>query len=209
MNNNIGFKNIEGKIYKSYQQDGLWDIAIGLFFLVFGITMLFDYAWLIGVYIAIFIPAWKKLRTSIVSGRLGYVEFGAERKASEKMKMILFSIILFCSVLMGAVLAYAYSSSSEIAILFRRLGLIPFGIVLTTLTIIGGIFMEIRRFILYGVLILIFFIAGHIFHSDPEAYFILLGIIFLSAGMVILLRFLKRYPKQNKDLTDGTKVLGQ
>jgi len=208
MNNDIDLKKIENKVYKTYQQDGLWDIALGLFFLIFGITMLFDYAWMIGVYIAIFVPSWKKLRKTLISGRLGYVEFGAKRKQIEKTRLILFAIMLFCSVLMGSVFAFAYSSSNEIALFFRQLGLIPFGIVLTTLTIAGGILLEMRRFILYGVLILSFFIAGHLCNTDPPAYFIILGVVFLSTGLVILVRFIKRYPKQNKDLANGTKVLG-
>jgi hypothetical protein len=207
MQNDINLKKIEDKAYKTYQQDGLWDIALGFFFLSFGISILTEIAWALAICIPALAAAYANFRKSLIGRRLGYAKFGPERQAQEKTGRIIFLIAMFVSLFAGVLVSFAYSNSSPLALFIRKLELLPFGAVLTMVVIAGGSILQMRRFIVYGILIMVVFLASFFVNSDPAACFLLLGIIFLLSGVTILIRFLRRYPKQ-KDLTDGTEILG-
>ncbi|MCP4703825.1 MAG: hypothetical protein GY865_04370 [candidate division Zixibacteria bacterium] len=62
-----------------------------------------------------------------------------------------------------------------------------------------GALLGVYRFITYGVLVIVSFIAGHFLQAEPPAYMMILGMIFLIYGFILMIRFMKKYPKPPKD----------
>ena len=84
MNAQLDIKTLERKTYLRYHSDGLWDIFLALFFLAFAAAMLADFAYLMGIWPAIFIPSVIKVKKNFAQKRLGYVKFSAKREARER-----------------------------------------------------------------------------------------------------------------------------
>lgn len=201
----IDLKKIERKAYLSYHQDGLWDIFLGIFFLGVGIFMFLNTVYLMGGLIAVFVPGAIIIKKWLATGRLGYVKFGPGRQAQEKRSKAKLSMLLTLTMILGIITFYAFTGNSEWQTWIRNLGIIPFGFVLALVLGAVGLLFEMKRFVLYAGLILAVFIAGHLTDSDPPAYFMLLGIIFLIAGLVMLIRFLRKYPKPKGEVSSGVR----
>jgi hypothetical protein len=108
-------------------------------------------------------------------------------------------------MILGIITFYAYTGNSEWQISIRNLGMIPFGFVLSLILGAVGLLFQMKRFVVYAVLILAAFIAGQLTKSDLPALFILLGIIFLVSGLVMLIRFLRKYPKPKGQVSSGVR----
>ncbi|MGB2696367.1 MAG: hypothetical protein WBD28_00745 [Candidatus Zixiibacteriota bacterium] len=205
MKQDINLKEIERKAYLSYHQDGLWDIFLSIFFLGIGILMFFNTVYMMGALIAALVPGAIIIKKWFATSRLGYVKFAPQRKTQEKKGRAKLTIILSLTVILGLVNFMAFSGKAEWQTFIRNLGIIPFGFVLSLVLGAVGLLFEIKRFMVYAGLILAVFIAGHLTKSDPPALFILLGIIFLVVGLVMLIRFLQKYPKPKGQVSSGVR----
>lgn len=202
MEQNVNLEKIERKAYLSYHQDGLWDIFLGIFFLGMGILMFFNTIYLMGGLVALLIVA-IPIKKSFNSSRLGYVKFAPKRQTQEKMSRAKLTIILTFTAILGLVNFMAFSGNADWQIWIKNLGIIPFGFVLSLVLGAVGLFFEIKRFILYAGLILAVFIAGHLTNTYPPTYFILPGIVFLIVGLIMLIKFLHKYPRLKKEVPGG------
>jgi hypothetical protein len=198
----IDLESIEKKAYLAYHRDGIWDIFLGLFFLSTGIFMIYDQAYLMGAAPVIFYFAAFGLKRSFTRSRLGFVKFSRERQAREKQGRVKLSILLTITMLLGIVAFYAYTGDAGWQVWIRSLGLVSFGFVVALILSAVAILFGIWRFFFYALLILALFIAGHQLNSDPAAYFLSSGIIILLIGLVMLIAFIRKYPKpSSEDLT--------
>jgi hypothetical protein len=202
MEQDVDLKEIERKAYLSYTKDGFWDICLGLFFLLQGIA--FAVRWLAlmgtaGALIAVLVPTFMSLKKAIAVPRLGYVKFSPERQAKLKRGKLLLCVVLTFTALLGMVVFLAYSGQSSWKLLLRDLQLIPYGFVLAVAVGAVGFLFEIRRYLYYAVLILAAFIVGPTMNAKPDLYLIPLGVVFFVIGMVLMVRFLRRYPKSVRE----------
>ena len=202
MEQKVNLEKIELKAYLTYHQDGLWDIFLGIFFLGMGILMFFNTFYLMGGLVAL-VPVAIIIKKSFATRRLGYVKFAPKRKAQEKKSTAKLTIILSLTMVMGLINFMAFSGKAEWQTWIRNLGIIPFGFVLSLVLGAVGLLFEIKRFVVYAGLILAVFIAGHLTNTYPPTYFILPGIIFLIVGLIMLIRFLHKYPRLKKEVTGG------
>lgn len=208
MEQNVNLQKIERKAYLSYHQDGLWDIFLGIFFLGTGIFMFFNTIYLMGGLIAALVPGAMIIKKSFATGRLGYVKFAAKRQTQEKMSRTKLTIILTFTAMLGLVNFMAFSGNADWQIWIKNLGIIPFGLVLSLVLGAVGLFFEMKRFVIYAGLILAVFIAGHLTNTYPPTYFIVPGIIFFIVGLIMLIRFLHKYPRLKKEVTGGIQGQG-
>jgi hypothetical protein len=202
MEQDVDLKEIERKAYLSYTKDGFWDICLGLFFLLQGIA--FAVRWLAlmgtaGALIAVLVPTFMSLKKAIAVPRLGYVKFSPERQAKLNRGKLLLCVVLTFTALLGMVVFLAYSGQSSWKLLLRDLQLIPYGFVLAVAVGAVGFLFEIRRYLYYAVLILAAFIVGRTMNAKPDLYLIPLGVVFFVIGMVLMVRFLRRYPKSVRE----------
>jgi hypothetical protein len=195
-------KSIERRVYLSYHGDGLWDLFLGLFFLGMGIFMILDQPYLMGALAAVVFPVANGIKKAITRPRMGYVEFSAERQAKQKRGKTKMSILLTFTMLLGLVLFMAYSVNAEWGDIIKSLGLIPFGLVLTLVISAVAAFFDLRRFYIYAALVLVMFITGHLLQTFPGIYFVLIGAIVTITGTIMLIRFLRKYPKAGEGAYD-------
>ena len=122
--NNTNLKEVEKKTYKSYHQDGLLDIFIGIYILLFGIGILLsttgDFnSWFLlpGIFPALMVPIWMSAKKRITITRIGYVKIG--NKGSNKIMAIFIGLTvaglaMFMLISFGSNLDWANAIKDQI-----------------------------------------------------------------------------------------------
>ena len=206
MTQNINLKELEKKAFRSYHEDGLWDIFLGLILMAIavsaflskiGVPELQTMIVLIGLEMVaiIFLIAGKK---HITVPRIGHVKFGAMRRAKlTKMRIVLALSVLFGLVALIAGVAMQGDSSgiNSPKVLF------PLGWMVNALIVFGlmAYFMDFPRLYIIGMLYAVTVpIAGALREfAEIDVGYIVFGIaaaIILVMGLVILSRFLRDHP---------------
>ena len=193
-------REVEKKTYMSYHQDGLLDIIIGLYALVFGIGIIgdkildFSFAVLMpGILIAIVLPIWIQAKRKITLPRIGYVNIGT--KGSNK----LFALLVGLSVaglgvfFLFTMMTFQNGRPEWIETILFQYGMIGTGL---GAAVIGSLFaytMGLKRLHGYGLLTLALFVSGY-FLSVPFEYLLLVaGSVIIASGAVLLARFIRKY----------------
>ena len=205
MSHTIDLKELEKKAYRSFFEDGIWDIYLGLMLLVIGggpalLALGASVMWAASAPLAaavlgmlIFYGGKKHLTVP----RLGAVQFGAARRLGRKKT----SLVLACSALVGVallVLAATRSLSSlglagvpTVAIIFAANCLVVFGL--------GAYYLDFGRLYVYGLLYAVPFPLAVVLAERWSAAAGFIVAYALSAapmmlvGSILLVRFLRRY----------------
>ena len=203
MENDRDFKELEQKVFRSYFNDGLWDIYGALILLGFGLTMVtgWDYLMLAFAVLAVLLLL---LRKRIVIPRLGQVKFSSERQTKMKRSTLIAMITLTFTMLIGVVFFLLFSTNSMPGWLDIWMGdhfLAAFGGILALLVAVAAYVVGVWRYYIYAALTFIAFILASILRpNDVEAIPILIaGGIILISGAVILTRFLRKYPLPSRE----------
>ena len=212
MTKKINLKEMEKKAWKSCFQDGLWDIFLGLILIGFGIAPFIEeitgVTYLISYIILLFLGyiLFYSGKKYITIPRIGNVKFGPKRK-SKKIKVV---IILAISVIFGLA-----------AISLTQTNLIPYNIDISIWGIIFAInalivfslmayYLDFPRLYIYSI-----FFAASIFIVETSSSHVgstydtvigfgMFGVVVVLVGLLHLTRFVRRYPLQREDITDGT-----
>jgi hypothetical protein len=194
---------MERKIFSSYFDDGLWDIYGGLIFLGFGLSMLTGLGFLIAVFAGVAISL-LLLRRQILLPRLGYVKFSAERQAKTKKQKLAAMIIGTITMILGIVFMVLFTTGAApdwLADWMEDNFLVAFGGFLALAVAVGAYLVGVWRYFIYaGIVFIAFIIASILRPQDLEGVVITAasGLVLLS-GIVILVRFLRRYPAGKED----------
>ncbi|MFX1590990.1 MAG: hypothetical protein ACFFC1_22875 [Promethearchaeota archaeon] len=210
--NVLDIKSLEKKVYRSFFEDGFWDIFIGMLLLGFGLTwtrIFFDIFEPLAIMIISII--WNTItfliyylgKKFITIPRIGIVKFGQKRKARQKK----LKIFLLINVLFGCVVF--------ILTFFGLLDFLAIGGSLTPLLIgliaytfpftIVAYFLEFNRLYIYALMGGFSFFLSDIIYSilgsplDSILGFGVPGGIIVVIGLVFLIKFLRNYPKPKKD----------
>ena len=189
----IDLKKIERKAWTSYLHDGLWDIFLGLLMLTGGIRALTDNAWFTLVILAsvLVIVVGKRL---ITTPRLGHVKFSPARKVKQHrlIAVIGISVIAMGVLLWLATLGVGLPKTASAPIVVILVALV-FGLI--------AYYMDFRRLYAYGLL---FAIAMALWETlgDPTGPIAssVSGGIALLIGLVMLIRFIRKYPKMAQEV---------
>ena len=161
--------------------------------------MLFEEMIIFIVFIPLLLISAVGIKKAFTRPRLGYAKFSPQRENKEKKNISNMVILFTFTALAGVVVFWGYTGDSDIHLWLRSLKLLPLGAVMAlSIGVIGALF-GIWRFVLYGILIFGLFLAGHFFQSDPQAYMILLGFIFFVTGLILMFRFIRKFPKQKEN----------
>ena len=199
-------KEVEKKTYMSYHQDGLIDILVGIYVLMFGSGILLltftDFGtWFVvspAIFPAIMIPVWISAKKRITMPRIGYVKFRS-RGANRLMAVFLGLMVSG----LGAFAVFTFASSQGWALTLRNLiisnGMIIIGIGAASISSLFAYTMGLKRLYAYGLLTLALFITGH-FITIPFGYFLLtIGLVIFINGFVLLMQFIRKYPLPQGD----------
>ena len=198
MTNRLALREIEKKAWFRTFEHGMWDIALGSMFMMFGLSILVDFAALTAIWVAALLPGCLQAGRRLVVPRIGHVQFRARRKqakgrltgvltATALMGLVAFMFMAW--ILKGDAPAWAQWISQHFVIF---IGLIWGGALAVT-----GWLVDFHRLYAYGGLMF----ASLLITDSVEGYHLgfsltIVGGLILLAGVILLIRFIRRYPKQ-------------
>jgi hypothetical protein len=205
--NETSLKEIEKKTYKTYHQDGLIDIFVGLYILLFGAGIfLRTYTefttWFIipAIFPSVMIPIWISFKRRITIPRIGYVKFGL-RSANKLMAVFLGLAVVGLGVFM--VFGFGGMMDQSWAVTLMDLivsnSMIIIGVSAFLLSSLFAYTMGLKRLYAYGLLTLIMFTIGHFIVTQFEYFPVIIGSAIIIYGLVLLRQFLRKYPLSRVD----------
>ncbi len=207
----LDLKSIEKKVYRSFFEDGFWDIFIGMLLLGFSLgwtRIIFDI--MEPLYILIISIIWNTItfliyylgKKFITIPRIGIVKFGQKRKARQKK----LKIFLLINVLFGCVVfILTFFGLLEILAIGGSLTPLLIGLISYTFpfTIIAY-FLQFNRLYIYALMGGFSFFISDVIYSilgsplDSIIGFGVPGGIIVAVGLIFLIKFLRKYPKPKK-----------
>ena len=198
MTQDINLKELEKKAWTSTFQDGIIDIGIGLILVVTTICQTFDdarfYLYPLFIVPVLFITAAKKY---ITTPRMGLVKFSRARNRKRYMLyLIMTASIVFLLIL-------------TVKGLFQQLPMTPVivGAIVFFIPCLIAYFLNFDRMYIYAVLFTLSFALNEITIANTGviasgAYaWLISGIIMIAIGVVYLVRFLRKYPLPEKEVS--------
>jgi len=187
----VSLKEIQRKVYMSFFQDGLWDILLGLFMLGWGLAILTDLAFLPGVtFIGLYFAVWG-VKKRLTYPRIGYARFSATSRRRTTAKFAIGGVAV---LLVGVMVAVLWGIGARPQWLADYFPLI-FNGMLAAIVCFIAYWARVNRFYLYAALVFL----GAVFHLwlgvRWEFGFIGAGGIIVLIGLVILITFLRKYPR--------------
>ena len=186
--------DIRREIYASYTEDGLIDLAIGIVIFGFGMFLMADMPWLVGMLGVIPLLLWYLGKRYLTSPRVGVFH----PPATMKKQFISFSFSMMALGLGAFVFFLVDAGSGKALIADHPLGL--FGLFLGVAISELGLAMKTNRLHLYGFLVFAAMAVGEILDKTIENIDVYLlsvisaGGIILVAGCIVLIGFLQKYP---------------
>jgi len=189
MPENVNMKQIQNSLYRSYAEDGLVDVAIGLVIFGFGALLLVEIPWLIALLGLIPLLVWYLGKHYLTSPRLGTFQ----PRASMNRKFRGFFVCLL-TIGLGVLLFFVLGSG----LAAHPLALL--GLVLALGISALGLLMKTNRLYYYAVLVFAAMAFGEALNpsiKENDTYLlavILAGGLILISGSMVLWRFLRTYP---------------
>jgi len=190
MNQSTG--SLERRAFRSFWSDGLLDLMLGLAILAVGLSWWQGMPVFGAVFPALCVSLWRPLRKRLVEPRMGYVEFTGERDL--KVRGFRFGLTAFFAgaVMLGAVIAMLWNREAiaQPADWVAALPLLLVGIPV----LLFALFTQCWRFVLYAAVTLLAGAQVVLQGDDPHLGLVASGIVVTICGVVVLGRFLARYP---------------
>jgi hypothetical protein len=213
MSEKLNLKELERKAWRSFFDDGLWDIYLGLLLALMGVSafmgnMELTEATHMGIYIGLLIVVmlgfWAAKRFITVP-RIGRVKFGTERRK----RRIKTSLVLFASVVFGFILFLVLGgvARGDISRALPWDVIVPAAWALNMLLVFGlmGYFLEFERLYFIGLVYAIVLPLDSILRKATELrivpyMFVIAGFIIIAVGVVYLIRFLRNYSVMQEEV---------
>jgi hypothetical protein len=217
MLNTIDLKQIERKAYRSTFEDGLMDMLLGAIIASTGIYMFrpdrgYSPINIIGM-VLIFVVLqglYQAAKKYITQPRIGQVKFGPARKHRRKtMAVILGVIVIFQLVLVGL---------TSLGWLIPALGEKLFGSIdgynseRLAVAALGSLFVGLPMLVMaymtdyprgYYIAILMALAVFLMVLTNQPIYSVIIGAIIILPGIVLFIRFLRKYPLPQGDQANG------
>lgn len=205
MKQQVDLKKIEQKAFSRSQQDGLMEFVMGVCLLAMS-TRLFSRV-LIGMFplaMLLFRPVLNAMRKRFTYPRAGFVKLVEDKPKDAIAGIALITLIVI------AVLAVAF-------ILFADVG--DFGLWLKWVPLWAGVVLAIMfvslaaksgtiRYYIFALWSVLYGLVLSILNFEPIEtgtllYFLAMGALLTPSGLVIFIRFLRKFPKPAEELNNG------
>ena len=196
-------REINRRLLLTLHQDGLFDILGGIIVIAFGLVPVLDETGLtpglrqviILLFYGLGVGSIFWLKQTITLPRTGFVRLLKRTSNRMSLVLLLFNVALF--------LLFAITFAFKIPLweLFGSYQLsVPLGMIFLIMLTVSGALLRAPRFYLYGILVFVSFVFfEHLTlkgivtnHGIPAAAFTSGGFI-LGTGIIILIRFIKKY----------------
>ena len=208
MSQNINLKEADRKIFSTSFDDGLLDIFLASFVLMFAVAPFLSRY--LGDFwsSAIFLPFWgalylilRWLRVHVVNPRIGTVKYGPIRRKKITAFIIVMLVLNILFLVLGLV---AFTIPSESGWRF----ILPFGAMVMILFSLGGYYLDLKRLYVYGLMLALAAPAGEWLyqtykvphHGYPVSYG-LSAMIILLVGLVKFTTLVRNNPLPPEDLS--------
>jgi hypothetical protein len=191
-------KQIQRKIYMSYFQDGLWDILLGIFLIGWGLMVTFDFVAVMGgIWVAVYFIV-LGLKRWLTYPRAGYIKITEARR--QQIRMVILGAVLFL-LGMAVFLLFSIDRRPE---WFSEYFMLILGVMFALVIALLAGWWQVTRWFVYSGLILLVFASHQWLDTELNLSFFIPGTIIALYGVVLLYRFLRRYPKESgEDLNVG------
>jgi hypothetical protein len=205
MSRDLDPKEIEQKVWRASQQDGLMEVMIGVLLAagagqVHG-TGLFV-PWILAL--VFMTPVLEAIRKRLTYPRIGYVALVQEEPKNTLRGIALYTIIVIAAM----ALAFVILSDIGDLTLWQRWSPTLTGVLLSGGMIYAASKSGATRYHVFMVLSVGLGVAFSILFSESYTgltlYLLTLGGVFILCGAVTFLRFLRRYPLPVEEATDVT-----
>lgn len=201
MKTNDSLKAVERRAYRSTFEDGVLEITVGMLLLIFawisaleslGISRFIGYTLLV---IPILIP-WLGKRF-ITNPRLGMVEFGSRRKSRRRILLWILAAIVFLTLPLIIMMVGSGIPAGQTWFFVAAIGAPVFAIAV--------FIMDFPRLYLYAAVLAVGVVQSEFLITsigeplNAVLSFGLPGLIILIVGLVLLVRFVRKYPKPNSE----------
>ena len=199
MSYDLDMKEIERQVYLSYSEDGLIDIAVGVVITAWGLMLTLEPTGLIGVLGLLGLGIWYVGKRLITIPRIGVIEPGPkmERRLTN---LAVFLVVLGLVVLGGILISRAVGS---LAVSDYSLAIL--GLVLAAGVALLAYLLNTARIYGYAVILFVSFAGGEILAKSITTFdafalsVIVGGGLILLSGLVVLVRFVRKYPRQQME----------
>jgi hypothetical protein len=202
MSHQISLKEAERKVFRATYNDGLWDIFLGCFFLMFAIAPYLSSS--LGDFLStlVFLPFWGLvylviwlLRKYVVTPRVGSVKYGRARKT----KLVKFSVVMLIVNVIAFILGLI--AAMNFGRIPGQMFTVIFGLILLIGFSIAAYFLDFNRLYIYGLLVGLSPLIGEwlwsqgyvTHHGFPVTFGITTGIM-IFVGLVVFVRLLRDNP---------------
>ena len=199
MSYELNMKEIERQVYLSYSEDGLVDIAIGVVITAWGLMLTQEPSGLIGLLGLLGMGVWYFGKRLITIPRIGVIE------PSPKMERKLSNLAIFLVVLGLVVFAGILLSRAAGSLVISDYSLAILGLVLAGGVALVAYLLNAARIYLYAVILFASFAGGEILAKSVTTFdafalsVILGGALILLSGIIVLVRFMRKYPRQQME----------
>ena len=184
--------DLERKAFRSYWNDGLIDLMLGLVVLVVGLSWWQDVPVFGAIFPAACVSMWRPLRARIVAPRMGYVEFSGERELQGRTFRHGLLAFFAGTALFGAMIFVLWNREALPA---PREWIAGFPLLLLAIpAALFGLFTDCRRFLAYAAALLGGGVVVALLDRDPHVAMIAVGALITLAGAALLARFVTRHP---------------
>lgn len=189
-------QTLERRAYLASYSDGIVDLFVGLSLLWIGVAWIWlpDMAGLAGIFPAVFISVMLTARKRLLESRLGYVKWSEPRRRWERRNL---AAILAAGVLIFVVGVVVYVLVTQGSTDTRGLSDLVPGLpaLLLALVAVGlGLVMGTWRMLAYGGVLATAGVITVLAERDPGWPLFAAGIVVTVWGMVMVARFVRRYP---------------
>ncbi len=197
MNTDANLRNLKDNIYKSFSQDGLWEILFGFFMLMWGIAVQTDMGLFPGPSFVILYIVVLLLKRRITYPRIGYVKFAENNKRSGLRSAFL------VTVLFNVVFYILYINQA--GNIQRSDLLFIFGMLTAVAICLIAFWWRVGRLFAFAGMVLAAFGIYQGLHTPAIFSFIVPGSIILVCGIVLLYRFIHKYPRLDREGQDENR----
>jgi hypothetical protein len=199
----LDMKEIERRAYLTLSEDGIIDIVIGCVFLGWGSLLAAGPASLIGLLVPLALGLWYVGKRFLTIPRVGLVI--PSKKMESKFRNYAALLLVFGIILLVGIVIWQVSGGGSIG--KHSLGLL--GLAIAAGISSAAFLLDAKRLYAYAALLFIAFAVGESLNPgittiDTFLVSVILasGLIVLS-GLVVLIRFLRKYPLPAKEDRHG------
>ena len=208
MSGNKSLKAVDRKIFKSYFEDGLLDIFLAAFVLMFAVAPLLSGTlgdfWSSFIFLPFFGLVYlvlRYIRRRVVSPRIGNVKWGTMRKKKLQIGSLILLVINVIFLVLGIITSFLPIQSGFVMS-------IRFGVMILILFSAAGYMLDFYFLYIYGVVIALampvgewlYQTAGFSHHGYPAA-FGTVSVIMFARGLYKFITLVKENPLQMEEQT--------